>query len=202
VDETATKRGQQYVSLFVDLDGPRLLFSTRGWLPTSSGAFRLDLMEHGGVPEQIRDLCMDMSAAFQLGAAVHFPLADVTFDRFHVMKLFNDALQEVRRATFLANARTRRRADELPERGPSLESFAVGLDAALVGYLVASFFVTVYYPFFRMDLSFTAVAYLIALRRSTEVGRRRAALRTALQAYPSRMRDAPAVVGLPRAKVT
>lgn len=98
VDETASKRGQQYVSLFVDLDRPRLMFGTEGKDAKVFGAFRLDLMEHGGQPEQIRDLCMDMSGAFQLGAAVHFPLAELTFDRFHVVKLFNDALQEVRRA--------------------------------------------------------------------------------------------------------
>jgi transposase len=98
VDETASRRGHQYVSLFVDLDGPRLLFGTEGKDANVFGAFRLELMAHGARPEQIRDLCMDMSAAFQRGAAQHFPLADVTFDRFHVVKLFNDALQEVRRA--------------------------------------------------------------------------------------------------------
>jgi hypothetical protein len=30
VDETASRRGQQHVSLFVDLDRPRPLFGTEG----------------------------------------------------------------------------------------------------------------------------------------------------------------------------
>jgi transposase len=38
-----------------------------------------------------------MSGAFQLGASLHVPLADITFDRFHVMKLFNEAVDQVRR---------------------------------------------------------------------------------------------------------
>jgi transposase len=41
---------------------------------------------------------MDLSAAFQRGARIHFPLAQLTFDRFHVVKLFNEAIEEVRRA--------------------------------------------------------------------------------------------------------
>jgi transposase len=40
---------------------------------------------------------MDMSEAFQKGAAETVPWAAITFDRFHVMKLVNDALDEVRR---------------------------------------------------------------------------------------------------------
>lgn len=98
VDETASKRGHNYVSLFVDLERPRLLFGTEGKDAKTFGAFRLDLMAHGGDPGRITDLAMDMSAAFQRGARTHFPDAHVTFDRFHVVKLFNEAIDEVRRA--------------------------------------------------------------------------------------------------------
>jgi len=97
MDETASKRGHHYVSFFVDLVRSRLLFGTEGRDAHALGAFRLDLLEHGGRPERIRDLCMDMSAAYQRGAALYFPRAQITFDRFHVMKLFNTAIDEVRR---------------------------------------------------------------------------------------------------------
>lgn len=97
VDETASKRGHNYVSFFVDLQKRRLLFGTEGKDANTFGAFRLDLQQHGGKPEQIRELCIDMSGAFQRGAGLHFPLANVTFDRFHVMKLFNEAIDQVRR---------------------------------------------------------------------------------------------------------
>jgi len=38
-----------------------------------------------------------MSPAFISGIKAHFPAAHITFDRFHVMKLLNKALDEVRR---------------------------------------------------------------------------------------------------------
>jgi transposase len=97
VDETSSKRGQDYITLFMDLDRSRLLYATEGREGETFGRFRLDLMAHGGHPEQIEELAMDMSAAYQKGAAQHFPLAEITFDKFHVMKLLNDAVDQVRR---------------------------------------------------------------------------------------------------------
>jgi transposase len=41
---------------------------------------------------------MDMSPAYQKGAREHLPQARTTFDRFHVVKLLNDAVDQVRRA--------------------------------------------------------------------------------------------------------
>lgn len=96
-DETSAKRGQDYITLFADLEGARVMFATEGRDASTFGRFRLDLMAHGGTPEQIRQLCMDMSAAYVSGAQTHFPLAEVVFDRFHVMKLVNDAVDQVRR---------------------------------------------------------------------------------------------------------
>jgi transposase len=98
VDETASKRGQSYVSFFVDLERRRLLFATEGREGDTLGRFRLDLLAHGGSPDRVKELCMDMSAAFQAGARKHFPRASITFDRFHVVKLFNEAIEAVRRA--------------------------------------------------------------------------------------------------------
>mgnify|MGYP000057369368 CR=1 FL=1 len=96
-DETSAKRGQDYITLFADLEQARVLFATEGRDASTFGRFRLDLMAHGGRPEQIQELCMDMSGAYVRGAQMHFPLAEVVFDRFHVMKLVNDAVDQVRR---------------------------------------------------------------------------------------------------------
>jgi O-antigen ligase len=72
--------------------------------------------------------------------------------------------------TFVANRRTRRLAKSVPIWGPFLRSTAVGLDAALIGLLVAGFFVTVlYYPYFWVLLALTA-----ALSQTTWRAARRA----------------------------
>ncbi len=96
-DETSARRGHDYVSLFVDLDGPRVLFVANGKDAATVGAFADDLKAHGGDPARIEEVCMDMSAAFIAGAAAHLPQAEITFDRFHIVKIINEGVDEVRR---------------------------------------------------------------------------------------------------------
>ena len=97
VDETACRRGHDYITLFADLDRSRLLYATPGRDAAVVHRFREDLEAHGGHAGQIRDLCMDMSAAYMKGAREAFPEAGITFDRFHVQRLMNRAVDEVRR---------------------------------------------------------------------------------------------------------
>ena len=97
VDETSTKRGHTYVSLFVDMDTGKVIFVTEGKDSTTLQAFKEHLVKHGGMAERIHDFSCDMSPAFISGIKEHFPAAHITFDKFHVMKLLNKALDEVRR---------------------------------------------------------------------------------------------------------
>lgn len=97
LDETASRRGHNYITLFADLERARLLYATEGRDASVLGRFRLELMAHGGDPERIEELCMDMLPAFLQGARTHFPGAEVTFDKFHVLRLLNDGVDQVRR---------------------------------------------------------------------------------------------------------
>lgn len=97
VDEKACRRGHDYVTLFADLDRARLVYATEGRSAGVLGEFREDLEAHGGNGEQIEELCMDMSPAYLKGAREAFPAAEVTFDRFHMVKLLNEAVDAVRR---------------------------------------------------------------------------------------------------------
>jgi transposase len=98
VDETASRRGQRYITLFHDFDGQRLLFACEGRDQGTVERFAHDLAEHGGDPKEVSAVCMDMSAAYQAGARKHLPNAEITFDAFHVIQLANEALEQVRRA--------------------------------------------------------------------------------------------------------
>jgi transposase len=98
VDETSLKRGHHYLTLFVDLDTPRVLFATEGREAETFRAFREDLAAHDGNPDGIWEVCMDMSPAYRKGLREHLPQARTTFDRFHVVKLMNEAVDQVRRA--------------------------------------------------------------------------------------------------------
>jgi O-antigen ligase len=65
--------------------------------------------------------------------------------------------------TLALNRRTRRLAKPAKARGHLVYMMAHGLDAALVGYLVSGFFVTVlYYPFFWVNLAMTVSLYRVA----------------------------------------
>jgi transposase len=70
VDETSARRGQDYVSLFMDLgDAPRVMFATDGRNAATVERFANDLAAHGGQPQtQIAEVCShDMSPAFIRG---------------------------------------------------------------------------------------------------------------------------------------
>ncbi len=96
IDETSARRGQDYISLFFDLDQRRLLFGTAGKDHETVKAFTKDLATHNGTPENITAACIDMSKAFIKGISEALPNAEITFDPFHLIQLMNDALGKVR----------------------------------------------------------------------------------------------------------
>jgi transposase len=98
IDETAARRGHDYITLFVDIDQARVLFATEGKDAVTVAAFAQDLAAHGGDPNAIEEVCIDMSPAFIKGVAESLPEAAVTFDKFHAVKIINDAVDQVRRA--------------------------------------------------------------------------------------------------------
>jgi transposase len=97
LDETAARRGHDYISLFHDLDAGRLVFACEGRKAQVLDAFGEDLEAHGGCGENIQAVCVDMSASYYAGVQTYLPWAQITFDEFHVIQLLNKALDEVRR---------------------------------------------------------------------------------------------------------
>ena len=97
IDETAARRGHDYVSLFVDLSERKVLFVAPGKDAATVAAFALDLQAHQGDPQAITEVSADMSPAFIKGVGDHLPNASLTFDKFHVVGLVNNAVDEVRR---------------------------------------------------------------------------------------------------------
>ena len=97
-DETAARRGHNYVTLFVDLLRRRVLFVADGKEAATVAAFAEHLAAHGGDPAAIAEVGIDMSPAFIAGTAESLPNAAITFDKFHLVKLINEAVEKVRRA--------------------------------------------------------------------------------------------------------
>lgn len=95
-DETSTKKGHSYVTFFFDMDQKKLLFGTEGKDNETVKEFVSDLKKHGGDPEQITDVAIDMSKAFIKGVKEQLPNAVTTFDKFHLIKLMNETMGKIR----------------------------------------------------------------------------------------------------------
>ena len=98
IDETSVRKNHVYVSLFVDIEEKRTIFVTEGKDHTVIQAFVSDLVAHGGEPDNIEQVSCDMSPAFIKGVEANLPNASVVFDRFHVSKVINEAVDKVRKA--------------------------------------------------------------------------------------------------------
>jgi transposase len=98
VDETSSRKGHKYVTVFADMDSGNVLFATEGKDSGTLKAFADEMPKHGADAKQIKEITMDMSAAFISGATEYIPNANVTFDKFHVVQALNKAQDEVRRA--------------------------------------------------------------------------------------------------------
>ena len=97
IDETSLRKGQNYITVVHDLDAKRLLFACQGRDHQTVLDFAQDLKAHGGDPAQIEHVCQDMSAAYAKGVALALPHAQISYDRFHVIAMANEAMDGVRR---------------------------------------------------------------------------------------------------------
>ncbi len=66
-------------------------------------SFADDLVTHNGNHRKIKDVSCDMSPAFIKGVEDYLPNAKVTFDKFHIMKIINKAVDDVRKQEAVNN---------------------------------------------------------------------------------------------------
>jgi len=99
-DETASKRGHNYVTIFIDLDRTKepVVFATPGKGKETVAQFKAFLEEHGGKTGNVVEVVCDMSKAFLAAVGENFEDAAVTVDWFHVVQKFTTAVDDVRKA--------------------------------------------------------------------------------------------------------
>ena len=98
VDELSVRKGHEYVSVFADLVAKRVIFATEGKDAQTWLKFVEALETHNGHRHAITQASMDMSQAYEKGVAENCRNAQVVFDKFHVIKNANEAVDKVRRA--------------------------------------------------------------------------------------------------------
>jgi len=97
IDETSVRKGHSYVTVAADLATRRVIHVTPGKDQHTITRIKEHLQTKGVEPSQITDTCIDMSTGFIAGMCENFPDTAVTFDRFHVVKLLNEAMDQVRK---------------------------------------------------------------------------------------------------------
>lgn len=98
IDETSTRKGHNYITLGVDMDARRGVHVSQGKGKQAVADIKHYLASRDISPKQIKQISMDLSPSYIAGAADYFPDAQIIFDRFHVVKLLNEAMDSVRKA--------------------------------------------------------------------------------------------------------
>lgn len=98
IDETSRCSGHNYVTLAADAKERSVIFVTDGKDADAVAALAEDLIAHGGNPEAIESVSIDMSPAYIRGVTDYLPNAEITFDKFHVIAHASKAVDRTRRA--------------------------------------------------------------------------------------------------------
>lgn len=94
IDEIYLGKTHKYVTLVMDLDSGRIIWVGQGRGGEALREFWRRFKLSGG---RLRAVAMDMSGAYAASVRGHAPRAILTFDRFHVVKLMNERLDDLRR---------------------------------------------------------------------------------------------------------
>jgi transposase len=97
IDEICIGKGHRYVTLVMDLDSGAIVFVGEGKSAESLVPFWKRLRR---TRAQIEAVAMDMSAAYISAVQTNLPDAAIVFDRFHIVKLMNEKLTQLRRELY------------------------------------------------------------------------------------------------------
>ena len=94
IDEFAAAKGHVYMTVVMDLDTTRVLYVGEGRDQQSLKKFWKRIRKK---KVNIKAVAMDMWPAYISSVLNNCPDADIVFDRFHIVKMLNTKLDEIRR---------------------------------------------------------------------------------------------------------
>ncbi|MDR1405445.1 MAG: ISL3 family transposase [Candidatus Methanoplasma sp.] len=95
-DEKCFSGRDSFLTVFADLDTHRIIFVTEGKDSGTVGKFKRFPAKHGGNTGNISDFSCDFGSAFISGIRKHFRFSGITCDRFHLVKMANEALNDTK----------------------------------------------------------------------------------------------------------
>jgi transposase len=97
IDEFAVKKGHIYQTIVYDLQSGRVIYVAPGRTEECLDKFWKRLRSSGA---KVKAVAMDMWSAYISAVANNLPEADIVFDKFHIVKKANEALDEVRKGIY------------------------------------------------------------------------------------------------------
>jgi len=97
IDEISTAKGHRYLTIVLDLESGAVVHVGQGKGGDALTDFWTRLRRSGA---KIETVAADMSPAYMSAVVDHLPEATLVFDRFHVIKLYNDKLSDLRRELY------------------------------------------------------------------------------------------------------
>ncbi|VAX39057.1 Mobile element protein [hydrothermal vent metagenome] len=97
IDEICIGKGHRYLTVVIDLQTGAVLHTGDGKGADALKPFWVRLKASHA---KVKAVAIDMSPAFFSAVTENLPNAEIVFDHFHVVKLFNDKLSNLRRALF------------------------------------------------------------------------------------------------------
>lgn len=94
IDEISIGKGNRYLTVVLDLGSGAVVFVGDGKGADALKPFWRKLGRHAA---KIKAVAMDMSRAYIAAVTTNLPKAAIVFDHFHIAKLFNHKLSELRR---------------------------------------------------------------------------------------------------------
>ena len=94
IDEIAIRKGHKYLTVVLDLQSGAVVFVGDGKGAESLLPFWRRLKRSRA---QVKAVAVDLSPAYTSAIMTHLPEAAIVYDHFHVIKLFNDTLSNLRR---------------------------------------------------------------------------------------------------------
>ena len=94
IDEISVGKGHKYLTLVLDLETGAVVFVGKG---KGADGLRPFWKRIWGSHAKIKAVAMDMSPAYQEAVSKYLSKAKIVFDHFHVIKLFNEKLSDLRR---------------------------------------------------------------------------------------------------------
>ena len=97
IDEISTGKGHRYLTIVLDLRTGMVVFVGDGKGADSLKPFWRRLKTSGAA---VKAVAIDMSPAYIRAVNDNLPEASIVFDRFHIIKLFNEKLADLRRQLY------------------------------------------------------------------------------------------------------